>query len=198
MPKTVKHRHWEGVLYPESMTANWDDYIDQSGLACALSPLHDRDVDPTTGELKKPHYHLLMCWDGPTTLAAATSFIKELGGVLGKRVMSVGGFYAYLTHARQAHKVQYDVAGIRHFGAFDPANYDMEYKESEEQRRRDAVLDYIISNNLYEYADLLERLRADERGYELRVTAMTQAVVYRSYLNSRRNRQREGGKGAQA
>ena len=64
--KSVKKRNWAFVLYPESAPKDWREQLARSGVACAISPLHDRDINPT-GEPKKPHYHVILVYGSPTT-----------------------------------------------------------------------------------------------------------------------------------
>lgn len=62
----MKKRYWAFVLYPESAPENWKEILQQTGLSCCVSPLHDKDINPT-GEPKKAHYHIILCYSGPTT-----------------------------------------------------------------------------------------------------------------------------------
>ena len=62
----VKKRNWAFVLYPESAPDNWKDMLQETGLPCSISPLHDKDVDPD-GNPKKAHYHIIVCYNGPTS-----------------------------------------------------------------------------------------------------------------------------------
>ena len=55
--KNVKKRAWGGVIYPESLPENWLEILQNSGLQIAISPLHDKDINPD-GTIKKPHYHI--------------------------------------------------------------------------------------------------------------------------------------------
>ena len=50
--KIVKKRNWAFVVYPESLPEGWLDLLRETGLQCAISPLHDKDKEPT-GELKR-------------------------------------------------------------------------------------------------------------------------------------------------
>ena len=51
MSKNVKKRNWAFVLYPESAPEDWKEQLRLSGLQGAISPLHDKDINPT-GEPK--------------------------------------------------------------------------------------------------------------------------------------------------
>ena len=61
-----KARYWSFVAYPESLPSDWKDTLTRTGLPIAISPLHDKDINPN-GEAKKAHYHVILCFDGPTT-----------------------------------------------------------------------------------------------------------------------------------
>ena len=50
----VKKRNWAFVLYPESAPEDWRERLQQTGLQCCVSPLHDKDVNDTGGP-KKAH-----------------------------------------------------------------------------------------------------------------------------------------------
>lgn len=46
MAKNIKKRNWAFVLYPESAPADWREQLQKTGLQCAISPLHDKDMNP--------------------------------------------------------------------------------------------------------------------------------------------------------
>ena len=41
-----KKRYWAFVLYPESAPSDWKDILQSTGLVCAISPYHDKDINP--------------------------------------------------------------------------------------------------------------------------------------------------------
>ena len=63
--QNVKKRNWTFLVYPESAPADWVSKLQATGLPVAISPLHDKDINPD-GELKKAHYHVIVCYSGPT------------------------------------------------------------------------------------------------------------------------------------
>jgi len=173
------------VAYPESAPADWLDRLQLSGTRCAISPLHDRDLDPT-GEPKKPHWHVIACWDGPTTYNAAKALADRCGATVPVALSSVRGYYRYLTHADNPEKAQYDSSGIRHLGGFDPADY-IELTRSELEKLKRQVMQIIRDADLCEYADLLEML-ADSEAFDLLTVAMGHTMLFRGYLQSRKFR----------
>ena len=53
-------RIWAAVVYPDSAPENWRQLLDDLHIEWVESPLHDRDVNETTGELKKAHWHIVL------------------------------------------------------------------------------------------------------------------------------------------
>ena len=62
-------RNFATVVYPESAPADWMERLDQCHVAALVSPLHDRDTNPS-GEPKKPHYHVLLMFEVQRTMRA--------------------------------------------------------------------------------------------------------------------------------
>lgn len=105
--KIGKSREWTCMVYPESAPENWREIAQQCFLETYISPLHDKDKNPT-GEPKKPHYHVVMAWAGPTTYDNAKRIMATFGGVIEPRVVgSLRGICRYLIHMDNPEKAQY-------------------------------------------------------------------------------------------
>ena len=63
MAKDTRTRVWTFLVYPDSAPENWRDLLDEQHIEFIVSPLHDRDINPT-GEPKKPHWHLMLTFEG--------------------------------------------------------------------------------------------------------------------------------------
>lgn len=96
------------VLYPESAPADWKARLDDLHVPTLVSPLHDKDVNNGTGEIKKAHYHVLIMFDGPKTQAQFELVRDYFGGVGTEFVQSVRGYARYLCHLDNAEKYQYN------------------------------------------------------------------------------------------
>lgn len=127
-PYIVKKRYWAFVLYLESAPSNWRDLLTQTGLPCCISPYHDHDVNPD-GAPKKPHYHIILCYSGPTALTAIKPLVVDtLHQPLPIPLESVKGYYRYLTHKDNPEKYQYseaDITGLNGFCIEDYASLTM-------------------------------------------------------------------------
>lgn len=185
MAAQKKSRYWAFVVYPDSAPGDWQEQLQLTGLRCAISPMHDRDKDPD-GTEKKAHWHVIACWDGPTTQSAATAITDRLNAPRPLALNSVRGYYRYLTHKDNPDKFQYEDAEIQHLGGFNPSDY-IDWTRSEQEAFKREIMQIIRDAELYEYADLLELL-SDSGAYDLLSVAMNHTILFRGYLQSRAHR----------
>ena len=66
LSNVIKKRYWAFVLYPDSAPSDWQEQLQMLGVTAAISPLHDKDLN-ADNEIKKEHYHIILCYNGPTT-----------------------------------------------------------------------------------------------------------------------------------
>ena len=151
--KNVKKRNWAFVLYPESAPSDWMEQLQATGLPIAISPLHDRDLDPT-GEPKKPHHHIILCFSGPTTYNSVKAITDGLNQPIPQPLESVRGYYRYLTHKDNPDKMQYSEADIQHLNGFNILDF-AELTKSEVFQMKRTILSIIRELQLTEYSDLI-------------------------------------------
>lgn len=188
MSTQVKKRNWAAVIYPESLPENWLQILTDTGLPMAISPLHDQDLDPT-GEPKKAHYHLILCYPGPTTFGNVKALTDQLHAPIPKPLDSVKGYFRYLTHQDNPEKAQYDPADIQTLGGFNILDYsDLTTSERLELVRR--VQQFCIDLNIYEYCDLLDALMASDQ-IEAYDFCSRNTILFNSYVSSRRHKRKE-------
>lgn len=65
--RDTRVRNFATVVYPESAPENWQDILSRHCVPAFISPLHDKDINPT-GEPKKPHYHVVLMFEGKKSL----------------------------------------------------------------------------------------------------------------------------------
>lgn len=183
--KEVKKREWTFVIYVESAPSDWRDIIRQRGLIAAASPLHDRDIN-ADGEPKKPHWHIIVVYDGPTTYSNVLALSQgELCGTIPKVLDSPRGMYTYFTHEDNPEKAQYEKKDIEHFNGFNITDLCM-LKSSEIFEIKKKVLEFIDDNDIIEYSDLIKYLMLAEMKDELQVS-MESTFFFDKYITSRRN-----------
>lgn len=178
----AKNRVWAGIMYPESMPDNWNELMMMSGLAIAVSPLHDADKK-SDGSDKKPHYHVIVAWSGPTTYAVAAKFFRQFHGTIPIGLQAPRGYYRYLTHADNPDKAQYDKAKIMHFNGFSPSDFlDLTKAEVNEIKRRLQRL--CLEQGFRGYSELMDYLlyNGDLDEYDI---ASTQTMFFSNYLRDK-------------
>lgn len=184
--KNVKKRNWAFVLYPESAPADWREQLQKTGLSCAISPLHDRDVN-ATGEQKKPHHHVMVFYQGPTSYNVVKRLTDGLNQPIPQVVEQVRGYYRYLTHMDNPEKAQYSPSEITTLNGFDIGDY-VDMTKSEVTKTLRALMDYIRDNDLMEYADLMDMTMCEGVPPEWFDVAASHTLFFTGYLKSRRFR----------
>lgn len=180
----VKSRFWTAIVYEDSAPEDWRDIIKISGLRCAVSPYHDKDVNPT-GEPKKPHWHIILCWDGPTTYNNARKFVQnELHTPIPKDLKSVRGMYNYFTHKDNPEKAPYDESLIEHLNGFCLAEF-VELTRGEVDNAIKRAIKIIRDVGITEYSGLLDFLEDNGLGDEWDVVK-NNVVLFNTYIASRR------------
>ena len=188
MAEAVKKRNWTFVLYPESAPSDWREILKISGLMAAVSPLHDKDTNPT-GEPKKPHYHILLVYSGPTTYNAVAKFTASLNSTVPQALESVRGMYRYFSHKDNPEKYQYDEADIVSFNGFNIADL-VELTRSEVNELKAKVLKLIREVGITEYSGLIDFLLDNGMTAEYDV-AINNTLFFNTYICSKRNAERQ-------
>lgn len=105
-------RNYATVVYPESAPEDWQDILARHCVPAFISPLHDKDVNPT-GEPKKPHYHVVLMFEGKKSLAQVNEIFSTISGVGCEVVKSLRGYARYLCHLDNPEKAQYEPSEVR-------------------------------------------------------------------------------------
>lgn len=184
MAKNVKKRNWAFVLYPESAPPDWREQLQQTGLQCAISPLHDKDVNPT-GEAKKPHYHIILAYSGPTSFNVVKGLTDGLHQPIPQALEQIRGYYRYLTHKDNPEKAQYSECDIQTINGFNIGNY-IELSKSEVNVIIRSLQELIRQYDIVEYSQLMDTLVDNEMYLEHEV-ASTHTLFFDKYITSRRH-----------
>ena len=159
--------------------------MQRTGLEIAISPLHDKDKDPND-EPKKPHYHVILCYEGPTTGGAVKKLTDSLMQPIPLPIDSVRGLYRYFTHKDNPEKFQYseqDIVVLNGFNILDYANLS----SSDKTKIKLELTRFIKENGLSEYSDFMDEvIRLDKPDYFF--IASTNTVYFNAYLTSIRHK----------
>lgn len=185
LPNNQKGRYWACVLYTDSAPTDWMDILVQSGIACAISPYHDKDFNADL-EAKKPHYHIILCWDGPTTYKNVCNIVcNTLNQPHPIKIESVRGYYRYLTHKDNPEKAQYNDNDIKLINAFNPDDFDQP-SERELDIIAKEILQLIDDNGIIEYCTLMRYLNQAQMYQHFRF-ARRNTIFLKAYIDSARH-----------
>lgn len=117
------------LIYPDDpRTAHFLDFLEELHVACAVSPLHDRDTytekdeekateeqrtreqfPVIAGMPKKPHYHVYMHFDSLKSMSQVLGILAPLGVSHVEVVNSSKAYIRYLAHLDSHGKHKYEV-----------------------------------------------------------------------------------------
>lgn len=173
-------RNYATVVYPESAPEGWQDMLCSFFVPCFVSPLHDKDLNPT-GDAKKPHYHVIIMFDSVKTSEQAKEIFDAIGGVGCEKVQSIRGYARYLCHLDNPDKAQYPIEDVR---AFCGADYMGTIGLAiDKYKAIGEIIDFCLANDVYSFSDLLVYARA-ERFDWFRVLCDNGTVVVKEFLKS--------------
>ena len=187
--KRITGRSWAFVMYPDSMPENWQEIISNLGLPMAISPLHDKDINPT-GEVKKPHYHVICYYENSTTYNnVKTNVCDLLNATIPQKLESIRGMYRYHIHLDNPEKYQYDDRDRQFFNGFD---IDLANKltRTETLKLLLEVYTFCEDNDISEYSDLVKILKQNDMINLLDVITFNTLPI-KTFLESKRYKLRD-------
>lgn len=173
-------RNFASVVYPESAPENWQEILAEEFIPAFISPLHDQDINPT-GEAKKPHYHVILMFDGVKTTEQAREIFDKIGGVGCEVINSIRGYARYLCHMDNPEKAQYEPDRVRSLcGADYVAVVGL---VTDKYKAIDEIMDFCDDNGITSYRDLMRYCRRERRDW-FRVLCDNGTYVILEYLKS--------------
>jgi hypothetical protein len=147
------------------------ELLAETHIPALISPLHDRDLDED-GNTKKPHYHVVLMFDGPTTQKRANEIIEPFCGTKSAEyIKSLRGYVRYLAHLDNPEKAQYkpeeivalnganlgDMLKLSQFDKNQIVGEIMGFCEKEEIYELSALTKYAIINRDDWFAVIVEK-----------------------------------------
>lgn len=187
MSKNVKKNKWAFVLYPESAPSDWRDKLQQTGLQVAISPLHDKDINADNTP-KKPHYHIILVYEGPTTYNNVLMLTMSLNQPIPQPLDSIRGYYRYFTHEDNPEKYHYNEDDITTLNGFDVKDY-LELTSNQVIACLTQLTTIIKDNDITEYSSLIDLLIENDMK-ELIDVAMNKTIYLNTYITSKRHKEK--------
>lgn len=182
--KDNRNRNWTFVVYPESAPQDWYKILQDKKLSFAVSPIHDSDIDDATGELKKAHYHVLLCFKGNKSYEQIKEITDELNCPIPQQVANCQGMIRYFIHKDHSDKAQYNIEDIRVHGDVDivsPFQTAISRYEAISE-----MLVYIVENDIREFSTLLLHARLKNQEW-FRLLCDNSSYVISQFIKSRRH-----------
>lgn len=183
--KEIRSRNWSFIIYPESAPQNWIEELKKELIPFAVSPLHNEDINEGTGELKKPHYHILICYTSLKSFEQVKRISDKLNAPIPQVVNSAKGLIRYFVHKDNPEKVQYKITDIYCYGDIDIVS---PFKTS--SSRYEAIkemIQYIKDHNIKEFQDLMDYAMMEEEEW-FRYLCDNSAYIVQEYIKSARHR----------
>ena len=180
-------RIWAAIVYPDSAPENWREILDEEHIEWAESPLHDMDVNPGTGELKKPHWHLVLAFDGKKSYEQVYELLKPLNGPIPKRCQALKGAVRYFAHLDNPEKAQYPPSAIVGHGGFDVTSA-LAPNSAQRYEIINDMMTWVKENRVCEMQDLMDEARENHREDWWPLICDSASFVMSTYIKSIRHR----------
>ena len=142
----LKSRYWMIILYPDSCSVNWINILWDLNVKCVVSPLHEYDLRDD-GTFKKPHYHILIQFNGGRTKSSVYENIITPLKALDRfdKIYDKTSAFEYLIHKNNPEKYQYSYDKIQFINSHSYDWIEEDYL---------TILNYIDDNKIKSFVKL--------------------------------------------
>lgn len=179
-------RNWTVVVYPESAPQNWREYLDELHIEWVESPLHEFDTN-ATGEVKKPHWHVLLMFGGVKSYEQVCDCIDPLNCPIPQRCHNAKAMVRYMAHLDNPEKFQYNSADIKAHGGVDIAEL-LRPSSSERYSLIREMTEYIKREGITEFQDIMDYAAAERFDDWFPLLCDNSAYVIGQIIKSQRHR----------
>lgn len=184
----ARNRNWTFLVYQDSAPENWREILrDEMKLLFIVSPFHEFDINED-GTAKKPHWHVVLCFEGNKSKVQIQDISNQISGVLVQPVNNMKGMIQYLIHKNNPEKYQYKREDIESYG-IDIEDY-FGLTPSQMQAKAEEIIDFIMDNDISEFSDLVEKAKIIDREW-LYVLMNRNTQFFKAYLYNKAMIKRE-------
>lgn len=217
--KGKRHEGWLAIFYEEDCPG-WEQELEELGIPCLVSPLHDRDTwtehdekkwgsrGVTAGTKKKPHRHLVAQYPNPVDYDTFRRDFAFLGGVSQeferglchvKYARTIPGSTLYLAHetaeCRKLHKAPYDPTLILEFCGASYAEWKSAAVDLHACMKE--MREFIREHNVTEFADFQDWCDTENDEWS-RLLDLNCAWAIGNYIDRRRSKLQQQARIARA
>lgn len=179
-------RNWTVVVYPDSAPENWQQLLDDLHIEWVESPLHEFDAN-ATGEVKKPHWHVLLLFGGVKSYEQVCEVVKPLNCPIPERCHNAKALVRYMAHLDNPEKFRYSVGDIKAHGGVDIAEL-LRPSSSERYTIIDEMAEYVKAQHITEFQDIFDYARKEKFDTWFPLLCDNSAYVVGQYIKSQRHR----------
>lgn len=148
---------WATIIYSDDVKKELIKMTQKQMIKCAISPIHDKDVDhydELSGDpvYKKPHYHAMCLFKSKKSRNQINILFNHIGSVGAEHIYNIEQYYYYLWHDQETDKAIYNP---------DDCIFIL-CSESDfvnETTILNNILDIVVSNNICSVHKLFEELK---------------------------------------
>lgn len=188
--KETRCRSWAVIVYPESAPENWRSILDDLQIEWVESPLHEFDVTESTGEAKKPHWHLVLAFSQVKSFDQICEMIKPLNCPIPQRCHNLKAAVRYMAHLDHPDKHQYSINDIVSHGGADLASY-LKPSASERYTMIKDMCEYVREHNIIEFHALMDYAMVEHFDDWFPALCDNSAYVVNQYIKSNRQRNQD-------
>lgn len=152
--KDTRARNWSWIVYPESAPENWRTLLDEMGEKWIESPLHDKDVNETTNEIKKAHWHIIISFANKKSYKQMVEISKLLNAPDPKSIANLQGAVQYLWHRNNPEKYQYNKSDVVAHNGFKYRQYLTDIGVDTDTILQE-IIQWVQETGCSEYGDLV-------------------------------------------
>lgn len=178
-------RNWTCIVYPESAPSNWEQILNDEHLEWVKSPLHDKDIN-ATGEPKKPHYHVLIMFNGKKSFEQVSELIKPLNCTIPTVCQNAKALVRYMAHLDNPEKAQYSISDIVAYGGVDLSEL-LRANKSERYSYIREMLIFVSEHSITEFKDLMDYAVVNRYDDWFPLLCDNSAYVVQQYIKSLRH-----------
>lgn len=123
IPKDGRTRNWTFIVYPDSAPEKWRGIIDAEHIQWIESPKHEGELNPDNETEKKPHWHVLLLFEGKKSFEQVREISDKLNATVPQICKNAKGLVRYFAHMDNPEKKQYSVSDIVGHGGANVAAY---------------------------------------------------------------------------
>lgn len=176
----TRTRNFASIVYPESAPDDWKEILQSKCIKAFISPLHDKDIN-ADGTPKKPHYHVILAFNGVKTQEQAQNIFDCIGAVHCTPLNDLVAYARYLIHMDNPEKYQYNADEVVSLCGGDWSS--LVQTSADRYKALADICDYCVKHNITSYAYLVDDLRLSN--YEWFKITTDNTVFLKNYLQSR-------------